>query len=280
MEYVEITFNEKTKKNQGSDNSTSKRALHDNHHIISAMPGNELCPVESFKCYLTLLNHEQSAFFQYPNKKLNGFNNAAIGKNSLGTMMKEISKEAKLSKIYTNHCIRKTTATALKWQGFELNEISHITKHKNLDSVKHYIGGLTYSDKRRYNEAMSNYASTENDTPPQKRPSSDCVKETVKTQTNCEKNATKHAVIASPVVKSVPNVNPSSENCLIPMFPDSEESACTSIDDDTIIPLNTQNQQNHQNVMNQLRHASHFFQNANFNNCNFTFQMPKWRQII
>ena len=105
MEYIEINFNEKTKKNQGSDNSTSKRVLHDNHHIISAMPGNKLCSVELFKCYLALLNHEENAFFQYPNKKFDGFNKTPIGKNSLGTMMKEISKAAQLSKEYTNHCI-------------------------------------------------------------------------------------------------------------------------------------------------------------------------------
>ena len=30
-----------------------------------------------------------------------------------------------------------------------------------------------------------------------------------------------------------------------------------------------------QNVVNQLRQTVNMFQNANFNNCNFTFQMPK-----
>ena len=54
LEFVEITFNEKTKKNQGSNNSTSKNALHNDHHIISVMPGNPLCPVQSFKAYLSL----------------------------------------------------------------------------------------------------------------------------------------------------------------------------------------------------------------------------------
>ena len=146
--------------NQGSDNSTSKNTLHNYHHIILAMPGNPLCPVESFKAYLSLLHPEKNAFFQYPNKKLNRFNNAPIGKNSIRILMKEISKEAKLSKKYTNHCIRKTTATAMKKQGFDLHEISHVTKHKNLDSLKHYIEAPTYSDKRKYNNAMANYATT------------------------------------------------------------------------------------------------------------------------
>ena len=34
-EYIEITFNEKSKKNQGAENTNSaKRALHDSYHII------------------------------------------------------------------------------------------------------------------------------------------------------------------------------------------------------------------------------------------------------
>ena len=76
-------------------------------------------------------------------------------------MMKDISEDAKLSRIYTNHCIRKTTATALKRQGFDLTEIQNVTKHKNLDSLKYYISGPTYKEKRNYNGAVLNYA--END---------------------------------------------------------------------------------------------------------------------
>ena len=76
-------------------------------------------------------------------------------------MMKEISTDAKLSKVYTNHCIRKTTTTAMKRQGFDLNEIQNVTKHKNLDSLKHYISGPTYKEKQSYNEALLNYAENE-----------------------------------------------------------------------------------------------------------------------
>ena len=168
LEYIEITFNEKTKKNQGGDNSSSKRALHDDHHIISQMPENPLCPVKLFKTYLSLLNHHEPAFFQYPNKLMTEYKNSPIGKNILGTFMKEISEAAKLSRMYKNHCIRKTTATAMKRNGFDLNEISNVTKHKNLDSLKHYIGGPTHNDKKRYNEAMSSYATEPEEKPPKK----------------------------------------------------------------------------------------------------------------
>ena len=271
LEYVEITFNEKTKKNQGSDNSTSKRALHDNHHIISAMPGNILCPVESFKCYLALLNHEENSFFQYPNKKLNGFNNAPIGKNSIGSMMKDISEAAKLSKIYMNHCIRKMTATAMKRQGFDLNQISHVTKHKNLDSLKHYIGAPTYKDKRRYNDAMAEYASAANELTSPKKPNQESCKTDNVTPKTPEIEKENKILLANeaPVVKNLTNTSPS--NYIVPVFNDSEDT--TSLDDSNLIEVKSQ--QNQQNVVNTFRNASHLFQNANFHNCNFTFQMPK-----
>ena len=70
--------------------------------------------------YLDLLNPDSTAFFQYPNKKKNGFTKEVVGKNTLGTMIKDISEKAHLSKIYTNHQIRKTTATGMHQSGFTL----------------------------------------------------------------------------------------------------------------------------------------------------------------
>ena len=161
LDYIELTFNEKTKKNQGDQNSTGQDALHNDHHIISAQPGNILCPVKSFKTYISLLNPESDVFFQYASKDKKSYDKKPIGKNTLATMMKEISTDAKLSKIYTNHCIHKTTATAMKRQGFDLNEIQNVTKHKNLDSLKHYISGPTYKEKQSYDEALLNYVENE-----------------------------------------------------------------------------------------------------------------------
>ena len=71
--------------------------------------------------------------------------------------MSTISKEAKLSKRYTNHCIRKTTATGMKKQGFDLREIANVTKHKNIQSLENYIAGPTHSEKENYSEALFNY---------------------------------------------------------------------------------------------------------------------------
>ena len=49
LEYIQLTFNEKTKKNQCHENLSAQSALHNDQHIISAQPNNILCPVASFK---------------------------------------------------------------------------------------------------------------------------------------------------------------------------------------------------------------------------------------
>lgn len=41
------------------------------------------------------------------------FDNMAVGERTLAEKMKYISKEAELSKVYTNHSIRATAVTAL-----------------------------------------------------------------------------------------------------------------------------------------------------------------------
>ena len=157
-----ITFNEKTKKNQGDGKSASVRSLHNNKHHVSSVPEDPLCPVDSFKKFGSLLNHECDAFFQYPNKDKTGYTRPPLGKNAIGDLMKNISERAKLSQIYTNHQICKTMATALYRSSFGLKEIPHITKHKNLDSLKHYVAGPSYKDKENYNAALLNYAQNEN----------------------------------------------------------------------------------------------------------------------
>ena len=153
-EYIEINFNEATKKNQGDSTSSLADNLHNEHAIISEQEGSVRCPVNSFKHYMENLNDKCEAFFQYPNKNKDGYDNKPIGKNSLGSMMKTISEKAKLSKVYTNHCIHKTTATGMHHQGYSLKEIANVTKHKNLQSLEHYIGGPTHDDKEGYSTAL------------------------------------------------------------------------------------------------------------------------------
>ena len=265
-EYFVITFNEKTKKNQGDAGSTSVKSLHNNPHHVSSQPDNILCPVDSFKTYAALLNHECSVFFQYPNKEKSGFTKAAIGKNSIGDLMKEISKKANLSKIYTNHQIRKTTATALYRSGFDLKHVANVTKHKNLDSLKHYVAGPTYKDKENYNSALLQYAQEdedENATPDPPPPKRKSTKSKQSKKFKKVENVPKEKCTVQMYPESDPN-NESSEE-------DSEKSGESPNKDNALVP--TQSMQNV--VQNQLRQASNMFSNARFANCNFTFTLPK-----
>ena len=260
LDYIELTFNEKTKRNQGHKNSSAQSALHNDHHIISEQPDDILCPVRSFKKYMALLHDDTDVFFQYPSKN-DKYDRKPIGKNTLATMMKEISEDAGLSRIYMNHCKRKTTATGLKRQGFELHEIQNVTKHKNLDSLKHHISGPTYQEKQNYNQALLKYGQNEINK------DETCQNKRHKKTKNVPKQQTPQPAMdaQTPIMPEKPDISP--ENCLIPMLSDQEDT-----NDENLVPAVTTQQSN---VVNQMRQASHMFQNASFTNCNFTFQMPK-----
>ena len=242
-EYIEITFNETTKKNQGDSTASATENLHNNHAIISEQEGDVRCPVNSFKHYIENLNTECNAFFQYPNADKTGFDRKPIGKNTLGELMKTISTQAKLSKRYTNHCIRKTTATGMHRQGYSLKEIANVTKHKNLQSLEHYISGPNQKDKEGYSTALFNYSKNKVQN---KRPQ-ECVENVQKKKVKPSNTGT---LVKTGELLPVDNNSNDKENM-------------------AHIPVS-------QNVVqNQLRQAANMFQNACFNNCNISFQMPK-----
>ncbi len=107
---------------------------------------NENCPVKSLQLLIQKLhnvNPDCTALFQYPNTSYNitgiWFNKMPVGKNTLSTLMKRISEKAQLSQIYTNHSIRATSITLLSNAGIDSTSISHVSGHKTIDSLKHYI---------------------------------------------------------------------------------------------------------------------------------------------
>lgn len=80
--------------------------------------GTELCPYASFVRYVSKRNPSCRAFFQRPRdhccvRDLTWYENKAIGKNLLGTRMQMLSRSAKLSKTYTNHCIGAVSIATL-----------------------------------------------------------------------------------------------------------------------------------------------------------------------
>ncbi|XP_041045079.1 uncharacterized protein LOC121278750 [Carcharodon carcharias] len=80
--------------------------------------GTEFCPYSSFVKYISKRNPLCKAFFQRPRdhcseSDVTWYENKAIGKNLLGTRMQMLSKAAKLSKTYTNHCIGAVSIATL-----------------------------------------------------------------------------------------------------------------------------------------------------------------------
>lgn len=125
----------------------------------------ELCPVGSFKMYLAKRNLECSALFQTPRNTFDTedpvwYEKRPLGKNRLGTMMAEFSRQAKLSKSYTNHCIRATAITALDQAGFEARHIATVSGHRNEASIRSYSRDTSTAQKRKISATLSSLIPT------------------------------------------------------------------------------------------------------------------------
>ena len=123
LEYV--TMRDELDKNHRGDDNTSQQT----RMYATGMPD---CPVGTLKLYVAKLNASAPFFFQRP-KMVAGaswYEPAPLGKNTLGSMMQRISKDAGLSQIYTNHCIRATVITSLDHAGVEGRHIQQVSGHK------------------------------------------------------------------------------------------------------------------------------------------------------
>ena len=114
------------------------------------------CPLTALKIYLSKIPEENKKLFPMISKNNARWycTNRCLGKNALGMMMKNISKQAKLSKSYTNHCVRVTVISELSEQGFTADEIATHTGHKKSDSVLGYIRHRRDGTKRKLAEAL------------------------------------------------------------------------------------------------------------------------------
>jgi len=130
-----------------------------------AVPENEeQCPVKCLKLYFERMNDDCEYLFPMPLKGGNdNIDNPSwysskrpLGKNSIGNMMKEISKNAHLNKLYTNHCVRVTVVNNLRDQGLGAHDIAAVTGHKNVNSVERYVRRKTDSEKRNISDMLSN----------------------------------------------------------------------------------------------------------------------------
>ena len=153
-QYVTQAVDELTKKCR--EDSSSSRA--DAGRMYET--GDEDCPVASFRKYLSKLNPDSEFLFQTPKTSAPStegnpwFKKCPMGKNKLGNMMVRISKDAGLSKIYTNHCLRATCISILDREGFENRDICQISGHANESSLASYTGRVTSSRKQQMSDAL------------------------------------------------------------------------------------------------------------------------------
>jgi hypothetical protein len=157
-EYATLSYNEIDKNHQVQLPKEQEK-----RQIMFAQPASENCPVKSLKKYLAKLNPRCDAFFQRPKPKFTQdegevwYENKNLGVHKLETLMKTISKEAQLSELYTNHCLRATTSTILSHAGFESRNICSVTGHKNESSLKSYIKEPSLEQRAQMSDILHCY---------------------------------------------------------------------------------------------------------------------------
>ena len=152
-EYVAQARDELTKKTREDNRSTRT----DGGRMYETRDNN--CPVVSFKKYTSKLNPACNAFFQTPKSVAPStgpwYKKCPVGVNILGMMMVEISKTGKLSRVYTNHCLRATCITILDKTGFASREICQVSGHRNEGSIASYVGRVSDDRKHDISNALS-----------------------------------------------------------------------------------------------------------------------------
>ena len=98
------------------------------------------------------------------------FENRPLGVNTLGNMMKQVSKDAKLSQLYTNHCEGAIAITLWGEAGLPDRQICHISGHNDPNSIRHYYSQPSRWQLRNYSNILSTAHSGEDETElPQQR---------------------------------------------------------------------------------------------------------------
>ena len=143
MSYVYKAKDELQKNHKESNNPVITGFMPQLYDPSTGRP-HKSCPVRSFENYIHHLNERCPQLWQTPNPAAfrRGepiwYKNKRIGENKIASFMSELSKDAKLSKKYTNHCVRVTGTTNLTRAHFTPNQIMAVTGHKSVNSLAMY----------------------------------------------------------------------------------------------------------------------------------------------
>jgi len=156
--FVTMTHDELTKNHPGGVgdvSSTEKYArMYETEDVNDGYKALEL--------YISKLNPKCDSLFQYPRRNWSvddsdnvWYEARPLGVNKLDGMMKAISEEAQLSKLYTNHCVRATAITLWSNAGIPNRHIMAISGHRNEQSLSHYNTRPSTSQLRNCSEVLS-----------------------------------------------------------------------------------------------------------------------------
>jgi hypothetical protein len=130
-EYVEQHVPEMDKNHKEDakfDDTTGEGRMYDK-------PGNRQCPVTSYKFYLSKLHPDIDSLWQRPLDTFISecdvwYYKRRVGVHTLGSFMPDLSRQANLSQIYTNHSIRATSMKLMDDAGVESRHIMRISGHR------------------------------------------------------------------------------------------------------------------------------------------------------
>ena len=117
--------------------------------------------METFILYLSKLNPKRNELWQRPKAAITDpinkpwYENQVVGRDPLNISMKLLSERAKLSRIYTNHCIRASVVTKLDQEGFEVRHIMVVNSHKSENSIKSYASKCPENKKEQMFDALA-----------------------------------------------------------------------------------------------------------------------------
>ena len=132
---------------------------------VKMLNDSPLCPVASFRKYISHLNPENEYLFQRPKTRdvcedEVWYDNMVLGENTLRKKMKVISQQAQLSVIYTNHSIRATAVAIFDRSGFEALHIMSVSGHRSESSLKSYCKTGQNTREKMADSLMSVIASS------------------------------------------------------------------------------------------------------------------------
>lgn len=119
-----------------------------------------MCPVKTYDLYVNRLDPRLNRLWQVPkggvtwNQQI-WYNNQPIGKGKCQDLMPTLYKNAKLSKRYTNHCVRSTVVGLLDKGKFGTCKIMRWVGHKSENSIRSYAHTTSSSEKKEMAEYLS-----------------------------------------------------------------------------------------------------------------------------